>query len=98
MNINESLPSAVSRPCIADHRAEGVAVGLLVGGEDEAPVLADPLEHQLACAVAVRRCAHALWPSPRSSLDAEGALGGVVVDELERGRALQAQLGGDPAL
>ena len=47
-NITESLPSWVSRLVHAQQRAEGVAVGALVGGQQEAvagaQLGADPLE------------------------------------------------------
>ena len=40
MNISESLPSARRTPCMRDERAERVAVGVLVGDQDEALAVA----------------------------------------------------------
>ena len=102
MNIAESLPSALEQALHRHQRAERVAVGVLVRGEHEARVLAQALEHQLACVgrrlASARRRSRAPIASLDQLLHAQRAVGRLVVDELERRRALQAQLAGEARL
>ena len=65
------LPNRAEQLLHADERAEGVAVGVLVGGEDELRVMADVLEHLFARR-AVVGWAHCASPS-RSSCSSRSA-------------------------
>ncbi len=111
MNIAESLPSALQQPLHRHERAERVAVGVLVGGEHEALVLAQAREHELArlatggISLMAPRSPRSptplrreLWRLRDQLLDAQRAIGRVVVEELERRRALEVQLAGDARL
>ena len=91
------LAERLQRLVHRDEGAEGVAVGVLVRGEQELLALAQLVQDLLAGRGEVDR-----HVGGRSSLqqlaDPLAALGAVVVAEVQLRRALQAQLGGHPPL
>ena len=90
MYISESLPSCSRMPCIAEQRAERVAVGVLVRGEEQLvgrAQLADDL-------VLFGGDAHLVVVQKLG--DAHAPVYRLVEDELKRRRALHAQLAWRP--
>ena len=100
-NITESLPSWVSRWCMPEQRAERVAVGALVGGQQEAVAVAqlggDALERRWSRRPAPRSLARRLLLE-QLARSASPCLDRVVVVEGQGRRPLHPRLGGDPRL
>ena len=93
-NITESLPSCGQQVMHPEQRAEGVAVGALVGGEEEfvaaAELVGDPLDRRVcADAGATHRSSSEQLRDPHPLLDRR-----VVVEGQGRG-PLHPGLGGD---
>src|ERR1022692_3624702 len=62
-----------------DQRAERVAVGILVRGDDKASSLADPLQYEPACVLDRVGCAHRSPPSVSASIRASTRIARSVV-------------------
>src|ERR1700689_897048 len=103
MNIGASLPSAVSRPCIAtsEPSASPSMFSCVASTKEESWRMGSgtcwrTLVFPLCSLMSVpSSCAFDLL---QERIDAHGAIRRVVVGERQRRRALQVQLGGDPAL
>ena len=97
INITESLPSARSTPCIATSEPSASPSGcswVTSTKRSSSRIRASTCSR---AAASPRGVAHRDRRSREQLLDAQRAVGRLVVDELERRRALQAQLARDPA-